>query len=106
LLRVYRDRGSELLGSAAFAAYGLSLSCIVISAHHGNTDAIYFFLAFLAAYCMERRAPFWAGVALGAALNVKLIPVLLALPLASSCSNRRDFVRYVLGGSLGAIPFA
>lgn len=102
---VYQRRGQTEQACKAFAAYGLSLSCIVISAYHGNTDAMYFCLAFLAAVAMERRAPFWSGVLLGASLNVKLIPVLLGVPLASRCTNLKDFWRYLAGASLGAIPF-
>jgi hypothetical protein len=105
LFSVYQRRGQTLNACAAFAAYGLSLSCIAISSYHGNTDALYFCLAFLAAVAMERRAPFWAGLLLGAALNVKLIPVLIAVPLASRCVNLREFGRYVAGGLLGVTPF-
>jgi hypothetical protein len=105
LYRVCRERGSYLLGCGAFAAYGMSLSCIVISGYHGNTDAIYFCLAFLAATLMEKGSPFWSGVALGASLNIKLIPVLLGLPLASRCRRVRDFIHFGFGCSLGAIPF-
>jgi hypothetical protein len=105
LFALYRRRGDSLTACAAFAAYGLSLSCMMISGYHGNTDAIYFCLAFLAAVAMERRAPFWSGVLLGASLNVKLIPVLLGVPLASRCTSRRELVSYLAGSSLGAIPF-
>lgn len=106
LFRVWKQRGDTLKAHAAFAAYALSLSCIVISGYHGNTDAIYFYLAFLAAYLMEaRRSPFLSGLALGASLNVKLIPVLLGLPLASRCRDLPELRNYVLGASIGAIPF-
>lgn len=105
LFQIYQRRGQTLNACAAFAAYGLSLSCIMISGYHGNTDAIYFCLAFLAAVAMERRAPFWSGLLLGAALNVKLIPVLIAIPLASRCRSWRAFGRYVAGASVGAVPF-
>jgi len=105
LFQLYKRRGEMLSACAAFAAYGLSLSCMMISGYHGNTDAIYFSLAFLAAVAMDRRSPFWSGVLLGAAINIKLIPVLLGVPLASCCTNRRDLVRFLGGAALGGIPF-
>lgn len=105
LYRVYRERDSVVGAWRAFAAYGLALSCILISGYHGNTDAVYFYLAFLAAHLMERRLPFWSGVALGAALNVKLIPVVLGLPLLSRCTRSGEVWRYLGGAALGAVPF-
>lgn len=102
----WKARGQSPRAAAAFAAYGTSISCIVISAHHGNTDPLYFCFAMAAAYLMEaKRAPFWSGVALGAAINVKLIPILLVAPLASRCTRLKDALRYVGGLSLGAAPF-
>jgi hypothetical protein len=47
-----------------------------------------------------------AGLALAAALNVKLIPIVLVLPLAAVCRDRRVFVRYGLGLSTAVVPFA
>ncbi len=40
LVQSYRKRGMPTRGYAAFAAYGLSLSNTLISAYHGNTDAL------------------------------------------------------------------
>jgi hypothetical protein len=93
-------------GLAAAAAYALALSSILISGYHGNTDAVYFFLVFAAAYLMEeKRSPLGAGLAMGAALNVKLIPVVAVLPLASRCLRVRDVGRYAAGAAMGAVPF-
>jgi len=102
----WRRRGKPLRGLAALAAYAMAFNCILISGYHGSTDALYFCFAFAAAYLMEsHRAPFWSGLALGASMNVKIIPVLIALPLASRCSRPRDLARFIGGSSLGAIPF-
>ncbi len=106
LFRRWSDVGSPLSGSKAFAAYGLAVNCILVSAYHGNTDALYFCLALAAVYLMEIRSmPFLAGLALGAALNVKLIPVILVLPLATRTRTLPGFFRYALGGLVGLLPF-
>jgi hypothetical protein len=106
LYRVWHRRRDVETGLAAAAAYALALSAILISGYHGNTDAVYFCLVFAAAYLMEeRRSPLGAGLVMGAALNVKLIPLVCALPLASRLMRVRDIGRYALGGALGAAPF-
>jgi hypothetical protein len=56
-------------------------------------------------YLLVTGRPGAAGIALGAALNVKLIPVVLILPLASRCSRLRDLWRFLSGAALGAVPF-
>lgn len=106
LYRIWLERSGRLAGLRAAAAYALALPTILIAGYHGNTDAIYFCLALAAAYLMEsRRAPFWAGLAMAGALNVKLIPIVAVLPLLSRCTSLRDAGRYVVGGIVGAIPF-
>jgi hypothetical protein len=99
-----RQRSRE--ASQALAAYALALNCILISAFHGNTDAVYFCLAFASAYLLETGRPFAGGAALAAAVNVKLIPVLFVLPLASRCTSWPQLRRFVAGAALGAVPFA
>lgn len=106
LYRLWRDREGSDAGLLALAVYALSLSTIMISGYHGNTDAVYFVLAFAAAYLMEeRQAPFLAGLALGAALNVKLIPVVIVLPVAARCMRPRQLARYASGTAVGILPF-
>lgn len=105
LYRIWKERSGPSAGLRAAAAYSMALCSIVISGYHGNTDAIYFCLALLAAYLMESKSsPFWAGVAMAGALNVKVIPVVAVLPLWSRCTQLREAVRYALGGLVGAIP--
>lgn len=106
LYRIWSERSSGVAGLQAAAAYALALSPIMISGYHGNTDAIYFSFALAAAYLMEsRRAPFWAGLAVAGALNVKLIPLVVVLPLGSRCTRLRDMGRYAAGLLVGGIPF-
>ncbi len=106
LAAIWRRRAKPEQAAAAFAAYGWALCCILVSAYHGNTDPVYWFLVLAAVYLMQDRdAPFFAGLALGAALNVKLIPVLVALPLAACSRSLRAFVRFAAGGLLAVVPF-
>jgi hypothetical protein len=53
----------------------------------------------------EKKRPFGAGLALGAALNVKLMPVILIPPLLSQCRSRRDLARCSAGLTLAGLPF-
>jgi len=107
LWSAFRRRGAPDDGRRAFAAYGLSLCSILISGFHGNTDPLHWMLALLAVYCLEsRRAPFLAGLALGAALNVKLIPMLLVVPFATLLRSWKEFRRAVAGGLLCTFPYA
>ncbi|MDX1647221.1 MAG: glycosyltransferase 87 family protein, partial [Longimicrobiales bacterium] len=106
LYRIWYERSGREAGLRAAAAYALALSPILIAGYHGNTDAIYFSLALAAAYLMEsRRAPFWAGLAVAGALNVKLIPLVVVLPLWSRSRNLREAGLYLAGMIFGAVPF-
>jgi len=103
---IWARRGSEARGRRAFAAYGLALASILISGYHGNTDPLYWFFGLLAMYLAQtREAPFLAGVALGAALDVNLIPVLLVVPLATQLGSVRALARCAAGGTLALAPY-
>jgi hypothetical protein len=60
----------------------------------------------LAAFLLDRRRAFWGGLALAAAINVKLIPTLLIPVFFASLTSRRQVGQFLLALSLGAIPFA
>lgn len=88
------------------ALYAWCPAALLVSGYHGNTDPVYAFLCLLSVYLIhDRGRPFWGGVALAAAVNVKLIPLLLIPPLALSLRGRGDFLRFTAGVSLGALPF-
>jgi hypothetical protein len=92
-----------LLPAAGFA---LSPDSILVTGFHCNTDPCYAMLCLLSVYLIERHARFfWGGIALAAAINVKLIPVLLIPPLLFSCRRPREACNFLLGLSLGIIPF-
>jgi hypothetical protein len=79
---------------------------ILISAYHGNTDSIYAFLCLLSVYFLEEsNGPFLAGLALAAAINIKLIPMLLILPLLLSFRKISEAGKFLAGLVPGVIPF-
>jgi len=103
---IYRiaARKDRLAGAKAFAAYGVSLTAILVAAYHGNTDAVYAGLTLLAAYAIEESAPFWAGAAMALAMNVKLLPIFLVPPFLACCRSWRAMARFLAGLSLAVIP--
>jgi hypothetical protein len=106
LFEIWRRRGQLDRAALAFAAYGCGICGMLISGFHGNTDPAYWFLVLAAAYLLEdRNAPFFAGLTLGAALNIKLIPLLMVLPLAACCRSVKGALRYALGGLIAMLPF-
>ncbi len=84
--------------------FALNPTDVLISAYHGNTDCI------CAAFCLasvlfaDRERPALSGFFLGAAINVKLIPVVLIAPLALSFPPRKIW-RFGVALGLCALPF-
>jgi Glycosyltransferase family 87 len=100
----YKPRG-EVRAALVFALFCCNPVSILITAYHGNTDSLCASLALLAAVLMDARRAFWSGLALAAAINVKLIPVLLIVPLASCVRDRKGALTFLAGLSVGVIPF-
>ncbi len=89
----------------ASAAYAWLPAAILVSGLHGNTDCLYAALVLVAVIAFDRQRYFLAGLLLAAALNVKLIPLVL-LPLVFIGSpTRRALLRLTTGLALGAAPF-
>ena len=101
------DPGKARLVPVAIAAgFAWSLGSILIGAFHANTDPAYAMLCLLSVWLMEdRRAFFWSGLALGAAINVKIIPVLLLPPLLFRCASKSEARAFVVGLAMAFIPF-
>lgn len=107
LYRLWQKRLGGPTAMATAAGYAWSLCAILVSGYHCNTDNIYAFFALLSAYLMqEKSAYFKGGLALGAAINVKLTPVLLIPVLLLSCRSWRDAGKYVAGLAVCVLPFA
>ena len=106
LWRIWRSRAGSLRGLAVAALYVWCPAAMLVSGYHGNTDPIYAFLCLVCVYLIEDRGrPFWGGLALAAAINVKLIPVLLIVPLVLSFRRWTDAVRFIAGLIPGILPF-
>jgi hypothetical protein len=105
--RIAFERGSSRASSIGVAvAYLWSPVAILIAAHHGNTDPLLAAICLLAAWMAEdRRRAFWSGLILGAAINVKLVAVLLVLPLLLHHRKPRPALFFLAGLSLGVLPF-
>lgn len=106
LKRIWSRRtGDERWGWAAALAMAWNLDAIMIGAYHCNTDSICAFFGLLAAYQLDRRRPFFGGLALAAAINVKLVPVLLIPALFSAVGGWRGGLKFIAGLACGLPPF-
>jgi Gpi18-like mannosyltransferase len=105
LYLIFAQRHGRRAGWIAAAAYACNPVAILVGAYHCNTDNIYAMFCLLAAWFIARGRPLTSGLSLAAAINVKLIPVLLVPALLSMCRTRREAVRFILGLSIGVIPF-
>lgn len=125
LWRIGVLRRGPLLGALMAAAFSWSLVAILVGAYHCNTDNLYAFFCLLAVYLLDKaHRPdaalaasrderdvakpvygFLAGLALGAAINVKLIPILLIVPLLLSCRGTPIRSRFIWGLAAMAIPY-
>lgn len=106
---VYRiwSRRRPGLAALAFAGYGLSLPLILVSGYHCNTDCAMAGMTLLSVYLMQgKRRPFLSGLALAAALNIKLMPLVLIPAVLSQCRSRRDLLHFGVGLGLAIVPFA
>ncbi len=100
VLELVRTRRGLGEGKLAGVLVALSPILIVVSGYHGNTDPVFVMLTVLAAYLLvDRRAPFWAGVAIGLAVSVKLVPVVALPALVVIAWRRRNLSRLALGGA-------
>jgi hypothetical protein len=98
-------RGDDRRAKLAMVAMALNPVAIIISGYHCNTDSLYAAMALLSLYFLDARCFFFGGLALGAAINVKLIPVLLIPVAFSLCRDWKQFGRLVGGLAIGVIPF-
>ena len=106
LWRIWRARAGVGYGALAFALFALNPVSLLVSGYHGNTDSALAMLALASCYLLEcRNAPFTAGLALGGAINVKLIPVLLIPILVVRVTKWDGLVRLAAGLSVAVIPF-
>ena len=110
LARLLQRRLDEGGTSTALGWFALSPIAILVSGFHGNTDPILLFFTLLAIELIEAsgRPAWWAGVALGIAMSIKVVPVLLLPVMALSVSEARRRIGFGLGVlvafGLGSLP--
>src|SRR5450755_2754362 len=84
--------------------FAINPTDVLISAYHGNTDCVCAACCVASLLFADREQPWLCGFFLGAAINVKLIPVVLIAPLALSFPPRRMW-RFCVALALCALPF-
>ncbi|MEZ5963559.1 MAG: glycosyltransferase 87 family protein [Planctomycetota bacterium] len=92
-------------GARLAALYALLPAPILVAAYHGNTDTLYAALTLLAALLWDRGRHGLAGLAMAAALNVKLIPLVLVPLFVLSAPSWGALARLSLGLALAIVPY-
>jgi hypothetical protein len=92
-------------GYRAFLAYAWLPAAILVSAYHGSTDCLCAALVLVAAISFDRKQYFLSGLLWSAALNVKLIPLVLVPVVVLSAPKIRDFIRLAIGATIGLLSF-
>jgi len=108
IMHALRRRGASLVVQwQGVAVFSTALVCILVSGYHGNTDSMCALLVLLAVVLVDDgEHPFLAGLAFAAALNVKLIPLVLAPALfIMQARTLRHAVLFMLALGIGVIPF-
>ena len=92
-------------GYRAFVAYAWLPAAILVSAYHGSTDCLCAALVLVAAISFDREQYFLSGLLWSAALNVKLIPLVLLPVVVLGAPKMRDFIRLAIGLAIGLLSF-
>jgi hypothetical protein len=103
-LSIVLVHGLARLSPLCLLLYAVNPASVLISAYHGNTDCLCAMLCLACAFFANRNRPIASGLALAAALNVKLIPVMLIVPLALSLPPKQ-IPRFALALCAGVVPF-
>lgn len=92
-------------GCRVAAVYALLPVPILVSAFHGNTDCLLAALLLGSALAFDRDRYLLAGLLFGAAMNVKVVPLVLVPVVLLAAPSARALVRLGAGLAVGAIPF-
>jgi hypothetical protein len=104
LYRIWQSKAR--IGLVGAAAYALAPLALLVTAYHGNTDPVLAGMCLLAVWLLDERRHLAAGLALGAAFNIKLTPLLLVPLLLGRCTTRKEMLRFLAGLAAGGVPFA
>jgi len=106
LYLIWRGQRGKPFALYVAAMFSLSLNAIAVSGYHCNTDSLLIALCLLSLYLIQHKPrPLLAGLALAAAINIKLIPVLLIPGLLLHLKSWRHAVKFILGLAIGVLPF-
>lgn len=103
LLRLTRRDTRRAIDTLRY--FACALVSVLVTGYHGNTDPLCVAFVLLAAVELDDGRPARAGLAFAAALNVKLIPLVVAPGLVLACRRWRDVVRLAAGTLVGLTPF-
>jgi hypothetical protein len=105
LRTMWRQRSGPRAGVLAFALSAWAPCPLLVGAYHGNTDALCAFLCLLSCFLLTtRRQPLLAGLAIAAAVNVKVIPLLLVPPIVAGFRSWRGLRQFALGAATAVLP--
>ncbi|HVT90500.1 MAG TPA: hypothetical protein VHD56_16720 [Tepidisphaeraceae bacterium] len=106
LYSIWQKRSDARRTKLACIGMAISPVAILVGAYHCNTDNVYAFLTLLAMHLLwSVQSFFWGGLVIAAAINVKLVPILLIPVAFSLCRNRMDALKVLAGLAFGVIPF-
>lgn len=107
ILALKKKRKFEPIALVMMAAAPAS---IMTSGFHGNTDPLMIFLVLLSLYLIEKRKyPWLAGIVMGMAVNIKVVPVIFAPAIFLYLPNYRSRIEYfsAMGAAflVGSLPY-
>jgi len=106
VFEILRRRGSLLRSTISGVAVGASPVLFLISGYHGNTDPLFVMLVLLGSFLIiDKRMSVLGGVALGLAIGIKLVPIVV-LPTIAVYLFRHDRARRVRGATGFGVTFA
>ena len=94
VFEILRRRGSLLRATISGVAVGASPVLFLISGYHGNTDPLFVMLVLLGSFLIiDKRMALLGGVALGLAIGIKLVPIVVLPTIAVYLvRHRRDLL--------------
>ncbi len=103
-------RSGSLIWPTSLLLAILSPVSILVSGFHGNTDPIMMLLVAASVYAAEQGTPPWlAGAFLGAAMNIKIVPILLVPSLFFWFEGARRRLAFATGVAAafiaGSMPY-
>lgn len=83
VFEILRRRVSLLRATASGLSVAMSPVLFLVAGYHGNTDPMFVMFVLLGSFLIvDRELPFLGGVALGLAIGIKLVPVVVLATIA------------------------